>query len=346
MHIQITDYFDKADHGQLTKRLVFPIKYKFGIFRALKAGLLDTSSLKASHILGGSTLTPLLVNILLHGLENISPTDSLSIYPNSTVRYGNEVVYILRSEHDERVLVEKIRVFLDIRGLILPLSTIISRKCKEGFDFLGWHFISVKDKKSMCYPSKQNWINFRAHVKATLKRPKYPIKTRVEKVNSIVTHWYTYHQFCDVSKLSPQLYHLKKWYSKYLRLTTTISKKERLVSLHRIFNERRSGCYGPNLTHLFKNRSPYEGNFEYWITCKSISSIDYVKNTLVRQKYKCWYCRLTFVSEDKVEIQQINGDQFSWSSATLVAFHTCCLRLHRFPRNETFFLRKKMINRN
>lgn len=228
----------------INSNLIFPIKYKISLFKAIKLGLFYKSQANPNLGLPEGDLYSLLLNIILDGVENLSilkEQNSNSREKNITFtsfRYSNKLIYILKT-HDkdhEKIILKKVTEFITMRGLQLNCSKTQFRSAVNGFDFLGWRFILKPSGKVISYPTKKSWISYKNKVKAELKNSRYPIQFRLSSIKILVKEWHSYHKLCDMSQLKAQLYGLKKWYSNYLSKSTSMSKLERITSLKTIFN--------------------------------------------------------------------------------------------------------------
>jgi retron-type reverse transcriptase len=129
--------------------LIAPSGLKLGIWRCLKAdtnvGFPDQGTPQ------GGVASPLLANIALNGIEEI----------HQSVRYADDMVYILKPEDDAEEILVKIKDFLAERGLNISERKTKLTATTDGFDFLGWHFKVQKNGKFRCVPSADNFKTFR-----------------------------------------------------------------------------------------------------------------------------------------------------------------------------------------
>lgn len=71
LELDIEKCFDKIDHKFLMQSVQLPKAAKNGLFRAIKAGVRGEFSSSESGTPQGGVISPLLANIVLHGLENV-----------------------------------------------------------------------------------------------------------------------------------------------------------------------------------------------------------------------------------------------------------------------------------
>lgn len=71
LELDIEKCFDKIDHKFLMQSVQLPKVAKNGLFRSIKAGVRGEFSSSESGTPQGGVISPLLANIVLHGLENV-----------------------------------------------------------------------------------------------------------------------------------------------------------------------------------------------------------------------------------------------------------------------------------
>jgi len=76
-------------------------------------------------------------NIALNGIEDI----------HKSVRYADDMVYILKPNDDSDKILEQISQFLAERGMKVSEKKTKLTATTDGFDFLGWNFIVQKNGK-------------------------------------------------------------------------------------------------------------------------------------------------------------------------------------------------------
>jgi group II intron reverse transcriptase/maturase len=112
LELDIEKCFDKIDHKYLMQSVQLPKAAKQGIFRAIKAGVRGEFPSSETGTPQGGVISPLLANIVLHGLENVGQeirfkrkTDR---YADTIIglRYADDVVFILKPG-DDPVLLRK-----------------------------------------------------------------------------------------------------------------------------------------------------------------------------------------------------------------------------------------------
>jgi len=262
LKMEIDSRFDKMDHNLLMKELVLPQKNKIGIFRILKTGISNRNILNSNEKVTRKALKPFLGNLALHKVENLNESKNFQkqvlkpkCYFSKGFRYANNVLYIIEENENEDVLVGRIKDFLKSRSLELNITKLDITKIADGFNLLEWRFGINKKGKLVSYPHKDHWIAYRTKIKLILKNSRYKIQTRIDQVKVIIQKWHNYHKFCDMTQVKSQLYELKIWYSKYIKLYTKIPKKERILSLQRLFSNH--SCRVMRTSSSFHEKSSY-----------------------------------------------------------------------------------------
>ena len=72
-------------------------------------------------------VSPLLANIALNGIEDL----------HQSVRYADDMVFILKPQDDAAEILARIREFLADRGLKVSERKTKLTRTTDGFDFLG-----------------------------------------------------------------------------------------------------------------------------------------------------------------------------------------------------------------
>lgn len=82
-------------------------------------------------------MSPLLANIALNGIEEI----------HHSVRYADDMIIILKPKDDATKVLGKISQFLAERGMNVSEKKTKLTATTDGFDFLGWHNKSAKQRE-------------------------------------------------------------------------------------------------------------------------------------------------------------------------------------------------------
>ena len=71
-------------------------------------------------------------------------------------------------------------------------------------------------------------------------------------------------------------------------------------------------------------KSPYDGDINYWSKRNSVLYDGATAKTLRKQRHSCGHCGLKFLDEEKVELHHIDGNHNNWDSKNLLAIHRSC----------------------
>ena len=171
--------FDHIDHRYLLERIGnFPARR--WIESWLKAGVMTQGQLEATPqgTPQGGIVSPLLLNIALHGLEkemgvehdSYGRISKQSAY--ALVRYADDLVIFGRSQASLEEAKSKLAGHLGKRGLELSEHKTQICHLQEGFDYLGFHIKHYENlhrrtgKVLLIKPSKESVRDFRAMMKA------------------------------------------------------------------------------------------------------------------------------------------------------------------------------------
>jgi retron-type reverse transcriptase len=179
------------------EQLIAPLGIRAGIFRCLKSGV--NPEFPEQGTPQGGVVSPLLANIALNGIEDI----------HNSVRYADDMVYILKPEDDAEKILERISQLLAERGLKVSEKKTKLTATKDGFDFLGWHFKVQSNGKFRCVPSVDNFKAFRKKVKHIVNNSNYGATTKADKLAPVVRGWRNYHRFCKMDGARFSLYHIQ-----------------------------------------------------------------------------------------------------------------------------------------
>ena len=228
-----SQYSRLIKHNLFLNKLVFPFKYKTGIYQALKMGILNEMVFPFSYHYSLTTLSFLLLNIAFHGLEDLSKNNIVISDKVYGFRYGAHLLYMF--DQDERIIYSLIDNFFYTMGVNFNYPQASINKSLDNFDFLGLCFVIKPNGKILNYPTKINWIIHKSEIKHILKNPVDTIAARLTKIGRKMNRWYKYHHLCNISEVSWEIYSLRNWVNRYLRLHTSMGKQDRYILLTKIF---------------------------------------------------------------------------------------------------------------
>ncbi len=187
IELDIEKCFDRINHSSIMDRLIAPLGIKTGIFRCLKSGV--NPGFPEQGTPQGGVVSPLLANIVLNGIESIHNYKNDGHLVEPSVRYADDMVFILRPQDDAEQILERINRFLAERGLKVSEKKTKLTATTDGFDFLGWHFYVQSNGKFRSIPSVDNFKAFRQKVKHIVNNSNYGATTKAEKLAPVVRGW-------------------------------------------------------------------------------------------------------------------------------------------------------------
>ena len=189
----------------LEKLQTFPA-LRQAIHAWLTAGVLDGNTYLASEtgIAQGGVLSPLLMNIALHGMETVV-TDSHSREPPLLVRYADDFVVLHSDLKELQQAVRRINHWLATMGLHLHADktrithTLTPYQGQVGFDFLGFNIRqqrrgAIHSTQTIINPSKEAIHRHLAVVEQRLQQLQTAPQARViEALNPLIVGWAAYY---------------------------------------------------------------------------------------------------------------------------------------------------------
>ena len=310
IELDIKKCFDRISHSSIMENLIAPSGLKLGIFRCLKAGTNIGFSEQGTP--QGGVASPLLANIALNGIENI----------HTSVRYADDMVFILKPKDDASKILEKVKEFLANRGMEISERKTKLTATTDGFDFLGWNFRVQKNGKFRSRPSVDNYKAFRKKIKTIINSSNYGAIEKANKLAPIVRGWKNYHRYCKMDGARNNLNFIRKRAFKVFNKET---KQNRYTSKKLLNQAFPSVSYSENkFVNVKGEKSPYDGDFVYWSKRNSKLYNGETSKALKRQDHSCAACRLKLTGNEKVNLHHIDGNHNNWSHNNLVAIHESC----------------------
>jgi RNA-directed DNA polymerase len=219
----IAKCFDRINHQALLKKINASPKITRQIKAWLEAGVLDGEKLFPTKegAPQGSSISPLLANIALDGMETIirqafTKSKQLKILP-VVIRYADDFVCI----HEDREIVEKcqqiISEWLAKMGLELNLKktrithTLKKSEQEAGFNFLGFNIRQYEVGKNRSGKSAKGE---RLGFKTLIKPSKESVKRHLEKIGQIIRKMRPAKQEELIKELNPVIRGWTNYYSK------------------------------------------------------------------------------------------------------------------------------------
>jgi group II intron reverse transcriptase/maturase len=330
IELDIEKCFDRINHTTIMDDLIAPKGIKVGIFRCLKAGV--NPDFPEQGTPQGGVVSPLLANIALNGIESIhryhkdgfritDKTPASNIVETS-IRYADDMVIMLRPQDDADKILAEIESFLAARGMMVSAKKTKITATTDGFDFLGWHFKVLSDGRFKSYPSVDNFKKFRLKVKDIVNCSNYGSQVKAEKLAPIVRGWRNYHRFCDMSGSRFSLWFLNHRTHTVFNKETKNTRESSVKLVKKAFP---TVPYSENKHINVKgDKSPYDGDLTYWSERNSKLYDDLTSKALKKQNHSCGHCGMKFMSDERVNLHHIDENHDNWKPKNLLAIHESC----------------------
>jgi RNA-directed DNA polymerase len=327
--------FDNIDHKHLLSTIGdFPARrmvagwLKAGIFEAGK-GFSPTEE----GVPQGGVISPLLLNIALHGLEEAAGVlyrtgrhagDVVGTSPALT-RYADDLVVCCHSRQQAEQVKARLTGWLGPRGLAFnEAKTRIVRLDEEGFEFLGFHLRRYRNGKLLIKPSVKAVKRIRERLAKEFRALRGAnVAAVLAKINPIVRGWVAYYRTVVSTRvfntLTDYLWKLAyKWAcwshpNKPKRWITQryFGKFNKFRNDRWVFGDRDTGAYLPKpaWTHIVRHvlvkggASPDDpGLAEYWAQRRRKVKPpldDYTVRLLSKQDGRCSLCGENLLTPDQ-----------------------------------------------
>jgi RNA-directed DNA polymerase len=316
--------FDRVDHGHLLDVLgTVPGR---GLIRQwLKAGAVERNRFLPSAVgtPQGGVISPLLLNIVLHGMEaaagvryrtslgrdGITDPDSPML-----VRYADDMVVLCRTEQQAEQVKARLVEWLKPRGLAFNEDKTRIVHVDEGYDFLGFN-IRRYNGKLLIKPSREAVVRIKRRLRAEVRAHRgHETTVLLRTLNPIVRGWAAYYRTVVSKKifhdLDSYVFHLL--YRWGLRRHSNKSRRWIVSRYFGRFNKSRNDkwVFGDHATGAYLHHFGWTKIVRH-IMVTGISSVDDpalaeywaarrrrrftpVDNTtlwlLRQQRGKCWVC--------------------------------------------------------
>lgn len=292
-------------------KLIAPKAIKNGIFRCLTAGTKPEFPEQGTP--QGSVVSPLLANIALNGIEDI----------HKSVRYADDMVFILKPKDDAKKILQKVEKFLADRGMEISQEKTKLTIATDGFDFLGWNFkVQKKNGKFRCTPSEDNYLTFRKKVKTIVNDSRINAETKAQKLSAIVRGWRNYHKYCKMDGSRFSLWFLNDRTFKVFLKEKRMSKYKAEELIKKAFPP---VSYSENRhVNVKEDKSPFDGDLIYWSKRESKLYDGSTAQLLKKQHYTCEECDMKFMPGEKIHLHHKDGNHNNWKHNNLAAMHRSC----------------------
>jgi len=363
--------FDNFNHGYIMDCLIgFPARD--AIQKWLKAGFVDNDSFYDTDAgtPQGGIVSPLLANIALHGMEKELGVSyyqdrdyhKLSRKSVGVVTYADDFVVVCKTKEEAMSMYEKLKPYLNKRGLTLADDKTKVTHIEEGFDFLGFNLRQYKTDKGMkllIKPSKASVKKAKETIRNTFKlMTGKPARDLIMKLNPIIrgigNYWSSEVSKKIFSNLDHYIWikiikHLKrlhdnkpfKWiYKRYFKPDYTGVSKDKwiLTDPHNNKTQIFKMSWIPIVRHaVVKHRnSPDDVSLKEYFQKRDEK--EFIRdNILSRRKlakhgnYKCRVCNQSLVGEEQLKINQIVPKRLGGDERydNLELLHQSCLLQHQ-----------------
>jgi RNA-directed DNA polymerase len=334
--------FDHIRHEELLRKLDTYPSIRRVVKQWLKAGAIESGVFEPTEAgtPQGGVLSPLLMNIALHGMEEAVR----SIYQTKRqqphfVRYADDLVVLHPTEEGVQKAQEVIETWLQGIGLELKPSKTKITHTTSGFEFLGFAIQQVRvGKTHRGKRSNGEPLAFKTFIKPSkeaVKRHKEEVRTIIEnnrnapqekliqELNPVIRGWTNYYRTVVASQTFSSCR-----MALFRKLEYWARRRHPNKSMHWIMNKYWHVEEGKGWHFRTKNglqlrqhtdtkirrhikvrgtASPYDGNLLYW--SQRLSSGPVLSGTMAlllkKQQGKCRWCELLFRDGDQREIDHI-----------------------------------------
>lgn len=270
LKFNLSNVFRSFNQSYLMEKLLAPKSVKLGIFKLLKKGFEVGYPLDLPF---SRSLKSLLANIILDGIENI----------HTSIHFGYSLVYVLKPNDDELKVFQKLNLFLLNAGLLIDgVDVKIFNCCRNGFDFLDWHFKLTSGQQLLSVPTYDNYQVFLMRIKRIVNNSNYGSLIKTNKLCSIIKDWRIYHKYTNLDNFRYNLFFIKR---RTFKAFNSESKQD-FYSTKRLLDK----CFYV-LTDLDKKVldpklmvSSCYGHMTFWFSIKSPNSNVY------HSSYFCVHC--------------------------------------------------------
>lgn len=363
--------FDNLNHSYIVECLTgFPAKET--IYKWLKTGYVDNHTYNETETgtPQGGIISPLLANVALHGMERelgvryYRDGNDYKLCRNSVgiIKYADDFVIVCKTKEEAMSMYDKLKPYLEKRGLTLAEDKTKVTHITEGFDFLGFNLRQYKSNNGMhlfIKPSKASVKKARETVKKVFAQLRgKPVIDLITKLNPIIrgigNYWSSQvakkvYGSIDHYLLIKTRKHLKalhpnkpfRWiYRKYFKADYTGVSKDKwiLTDPHNVRNQLFRMSWIPIVRHnsvKYRN-SPDDASLKEYFEKRDKK--EFIRNNVLsRQKlakasnYLCRVCKKSLVGKETLTINRIIPTELGGidSYKNLELLHQSCQRQHQ-----------------
>jgi len=361
--------FDKISHAALLQKLrTFPALERL-IWDWLQASILDegqTLHPEAGTPQGG-IISPLLMNVALHGLEQAIRAASPRRAPAVIIRYADDLVILHEDLNRLHHLQQVAEDWLAQMGLRLKASkthithTLQSYEGRVGFDFLGFNIRQYevgqyhtrthgrRNYKTLIKPSQTAIERHVAKLRALIEQYQgAPQAALIAVLNPIIRGWTNYYRACVAKRVFSKLDHLTYWLLEKWAHKRHPRKVRAWCYLRywprqdegRVFSDGSVKLAKHDATPIIRHvkvkeeKSMFDGDWVYWgMRLRRAPHLTAREAQLLQQQAgRCEFCGLPFQGSDRYEVHHRDGNHQHNELANLVLLHVHCHdQLHAAP---------------
>jgi RNA-directed DNA polymerase len=355
--------FDNIDWEALLKATGdFPGRHH--LRQWLQAGYLEKGTLypTTTGVPQGGVISPLLLNIALHGMETALGVrynaQGYLVSTRAVVRYADDLVVFCESKSDAEAVIEVLTDWLRQRGLALSPEKTRIVHLTEGFDFLGFTIRQYKAPRTTrtgyklrITPSKQSVQAIRAKIRDHwLTLQGVNVLAVMHRLNPIIRGWANYYRgvvaMSTFRKLDHWLFQRAVRYAKrtHPNKSWTWLKRRYWGKLNPqrndtwVFGDKHTGWYLLKFSWFSIERhvlvraqaSPDDPRLrDYWRRRNQAKAgrLDSRKRRLAqRQRGVCWHCGMSLFNDEELHIHHREPRRMGGADteSNLVLVHLYC----------------------
>ncbi|MEV4975997.1 group II intron reverse transcriptase/maturase [Streptomyces scopuliridis] len=192
--------FDRINHRHLM-RAVGGFPGRGMVLRWLKAGVMEGGRFVPTEegTPQGGVISPLLLNIALHGMEEAAGAAAISRSRAGRtapvlVRYADDFVALCTTKEQAVDVKSRLETWFRPRGLAFNEDKTRVVHLAEGFDFLGFNVRRYSDKM-IIKPSREAVRRRKREIKEIVRKMRgSPVEALIYRLNPIIRGWSTYYR--------------------------------------------------------------------------------------------------------------------------------------------------------
>ena len=354
--------FDKISHEKLLAKLnTIPIIANL-VQGWLKAGIFDKGNWHKPEtgVPQGGVISPLLMNVAMHGFETAIGADLPLLQRGVVIRYADDFVILHADLRILLTLKAQAENWLAEIGLNMKDSkthithTLHKHEGNIGFDFLGFHirqypvgkyrtktYKSTAGHKTLIKPSRKAVQRHLDKLKEAIQHHRAaPQAALIQHLNPVIRGWRRYYRTVVskevFSRVDTLLYHkLKRWARfRHSNKTNGWCKRRywRVIQGRKRFateqNSLATHDEEPITRHVKvrHDKSPFDGDWAYWTKRLGRDPMipQRVAGLMRQQDGRCGHCNLSFTSQEVFEVHHVDGNHMNNKWGNLQLLHGRC----------------------